>query len=404
MFTKYGALPGLTVRVISISPERIPAMSAHRTGLVFDERYLSHDTGTQTTVRMRDGSFSIAPESHPSSVSITLRTKQFLDGAGITARMQPIPARAATEDELVVYHTREYIEGVRAHVHGGPMKGPWGEIESDTPLSSDSFEAAIYAAGGAMNGARAVMDGEVRNAYALLRPPGHHAMSNRAMGFCIFNNAVIAAHYARKTYDLERVMIVDWDVHHGNGTQDAFYGDPGVLFVSLHQQNWYPKLSGELEQIGTGAGAGFTVNIPLPAGTGDRGYRAAFEQLVVPIGLRYRPQLVIISAGQDANWLDPLAQMMVTQAGFRKMSELMLGLAEDVCEGRLVMLQEGGYSAAYVPYCTVAAIEPLLGVDLGIIDLNAGTAEFERCETILTKETLDLLNVARRWHKNWWKI
>ncbi|HEY6284822.1 MAG TPA: hypothetical protein VIX20_04105, partial [Ktedonobacteraceae bacterium] len=160
----------------------------------------------------------------------------------------------------------------------------------------------------------------------------------------------------------------------------------------------------ELEQIGTGAGAGFTVNIPLPAGTGDRGYRAAFEQLVVPIGLRYSPQLVIISAGQDANWLDPLAAMMVTQSGFRKMSELMVELAEEVCEGRLVMLQEGGYSAAYVPYCTVAAIEPLVGLDLGIIDLNAGTSEAERCETILTRETLDALEMARGWHKSWWEI
>jgi len=255
-----------------------------------------------------------------------------------------------------------------------------------------------------MNAVRAVMNGEVRNAYALLRPPGHHALSNRAMGFCIFNNAVIAAHYARKVYGLERVMIVDWDVHHGNGTQDAFYADPGVLFASLHQHNWYPKLSGELEQVGIGAGAGYTINIPLPAGTGDRGYRAAFEQLVVPIGMHYRPQLVIVSAGQDASWLDPLAQMMVTQAGFRNMAELMLGLAEDICEGRLVMLQEGGYSAAYAPYCTVAFVEPLLGVDLGIVDLYAGSAEVDRSATIFTKETEDALVGARKWHRNWWKI
>ena len=144
--------------------------------------------------------------------------------------------------------------------------------------------------------------------------------------------------------------------------------------------------------------------LALPAGTGDRGYRAAFEQLVVPIGLQYRPQLILISAGQDANWLDPLAQMMVTMAGFRTMSELMLALAEEVCEGRLVMLQEGGYSAAYVPYCTVAAVEPLLGIDLGIVDLYAGASELERSATIFTQETQDALMAARRWHKNWWKV
>jgi len=380
-------------------------MPTSATGLVFDERFLGHDTGVQTTVMMREGSFSLAPEPHPSSLFITQRIKQFLDGSGLTARMQLITSRAAHEDELTVYHTREYIAGIRAMSEGvGPMKGPWGEAELDTPLSHASFEAALYAAGGAMNAVSAVMDGEVRNAYALLRPPGHHAMKNRAMGFCIFANAVIAAYYARKVYGLERVMIVDWDVHHGNGTQDAFYQDSSVLFVSLHQHNWYPQLSGELEQVGSGSGTGYTVNIPLPAGTGDRGYRAAFEQIVLPIGLQYRPQLIIISAGQDASWLDPLAQMMMTMAGFRQLSEDMVKLADEVCAGRLVMLQEGGYSAAYVPYCTVAAVEPLLGVDMGIVDLYVTSSELERSKTILTNETLKALNLARRWHRQWWKI
>lgn len=255
-----------------------------------------------------------------------------------------------------------------------------------------------------MNATSAVIKGEVRNAYALLRPPGHHAMSNKAMGFCIFNNAAIAAHHARKAFGLERVMIVDWDAHHGNGTQDAFYTDPSVLFVSLHQQDWYPRCLGELEQVGSGAGAGYTVNIPLPAGTGDRGYRAAFEQIVVPIGLQYRPQLILIVAGQDASWLDPLAQMMMTMDGFRQIAQLMVDLAEDVCDGRLVMLQAGGYSAAYVPYCTVAAVEPLVGVDLGMVDLYTTSGELARCQTIFTKETQKALSAASRWHKNWWKI
>jgi acetoin utilization deacetylase AcuC-like enzyme len=380
-------------------------MPTSATGLVFDERFLGHDTGVQTTVMMREGSFSLAPEPHPSSLFITQRIKQFLDGSGLTARMQLIASRAAHEDELTVYHTREYIAGIRAMSEGiGPMKGPWGEAELDTPLSHASFEAALYAAGGAMNAVGAVMNGEVLNAYALLRPPGHHAMKNRAMGFCIFANAVIAAYYARKVYGLERVMIVDWDVHHGNGTQDAFYQDSSVLFVSLHQHNWYPQLSGELEQVGSGSGTGYTVNIPLPAGTGDRGYRAAFEQLVLPIGLQYRPQLIIISAGQDASWLDPLAQMMMTMAGFRQLSEDLVKLADEVCAGRLVMLQEGGYSASYVPYCTVAAVEPLLGVDLGIVDLYVTSSELERSKTILTNETLKALKAARRWHRQWWKI
>jgi len=375
------------------------------TGFVFDERYLGHDTGVQTTVEMRDASFTLAPEPHPSAMFITQRIKQFLDGSGLTTQMLPIAARAATEDELAVYHTRDYIAGIRQHAEqNGPRIGAWGELEIDTPLSRGSYEAALYAAGGAMNAVSAVLRGEVHNAYALLRPPGHHAMKNRAMGFCIFGNAVVAAHYARNTFGLERVMIVDWDVHHGNGTQDAFYADPNVLFVSLHQHDWYPSLSGELEQIGSGAGAGYTVNIPLPPGTGDRGYIAAFEQLVLPIGLQYRPQLIILSAGQDANWLDPLAQMMLTMSGFRRISEMTVALAHDVCEDRLVMLQEGGYSAAYVPYCTVAAVEPLLGVDLGIVDLYEGSSELQRSKTIFTADTRRVLEEARRWHKQWWQI
>ncbi len=383
-------------------------MTSLRTGFVFDERYLAHDTGTESRVQMRDGSFELAPEPHPSSVVITQRTKEFLDGSGLTARMLPIEARAASEDEIAMYHTRAYIAGIRALSERGPVRGPlvmpWGEVDEDTVLSRGSFEAALYAAGGALNAVSAVIEGRVHNAYALLRPPCHHATSNQALGFCIFNNTVLAAHHARNVYGLERIMIVDWDVHHGNGTQDAFYADPGVLFVSLHQQNWYPRLSGELEQIGSGTGAGYTVNIPLPAGTGDRGYLAAFEQLVVPIGKQFRPQLILITAGQDASWLDPMAHMMVTMQGYRQLSQLMVDLAEDVCDGRLVMLQAGGYSAAYVPYCTAAVVEALLGVDLGIVDLYATSSELERCQAVLGQETLHAIGETREWHKWWWKI
>jgi acetoin utilization deacetylase AcuC-like enzyme len=382
----------------------MPKLPAHSTGFVFDHRFLGHDTGMESTVTMRDGSFTLAPEPHPSSVFITQRIKQFLDGSGLTAQMEPLPARAATEDELMVYHTRAYIDGIRAMTRGGPLQGEWGTADIDTPLSEGSFEAALYAAGGAINAASAVMRGDVANAYALLRPPGHHAMKRRAMGFCVFGNVVVAAHAVRKAFGLERIMVVDWDVHHGNGTQDAFYDDPGVLFLSLHQHNWYPKLSGELEQVGSGKGIGYTVNIPLPAGTGDRGYRAAFEQIVLPIGLQYRPQLILISAGQDASWLDPLAQMMMSMSGFRQLSSFMLSLADEVCDGRIVMLQEGGYSAAYVPYCTIAAVEPLLGVDLGIVDLYAGSSELERSQTIFTQETQRALQDARVWHRQWWKL
>lgn len=384
--------------------ERNLLMYHYRTGLVFDERFLAHDTGVQTTVMTHQGSFEVSPEPHPSSIFIIRRIKEFLDGTGLTSQMLPVAARAATEDELAVYHTRAYIAGVRAYAQGGPQQGPWGMIDKDTVLSPHSFDAALYAAGGAIKAVDAVMERQARNVYALLRPPCHHAMRNQALGFCIFNNTVIAAHHARNIYGLERVMIVDWDVHHGNGIQDAFYADPNVLFVSLHQQNWFPRSWGELEQVGSGAGSGRTVNIPLPPGTGDRGYRAAFEQLVLPIGQQFEPQLIIITAGQDASWMDPMAQMMMTMDGYHQISSLMLELAEQVCDGRLVMLQAGGYSATYVPYCTVSAVEPLLGVETGLIDPNEGESELENSRTIYTHDTQQAINTARVWHRQWWHI
>lgn len=388
---------------MSTVPASLPTHT-HQTGLVFDEHYLAHDTGVQASVEMRHGTFELSPDFHPSSVHITHRTKQFLDGSGLTAMMTELAARPATEEEMAAYHTRDYIAAMRTAVGSGPFAGPWGSVDPETVLSPGTYEAALYSVGGAMNAVQAVLDGQVQNAYALLRPPGHHATRNTAQGFCIFNNVALAAYYARRAYGMERIMIVDWDVHHGNGTQDAFYHDPGVLFLSLHQHNWYPRLAGELEQVGSGVGIGSTVNIPLPAGTGDRGYIAAFEQLVLPIGLQFRPQLLLVSAGQDASWLDPLAQMMVTMKGYRHMSGLMMRLAEEVCEGRIVLLQEGGYSLAYVPYCTAAVVEPLLGTDLGIVDLYQGSDELARSQDVLSQETLAALNAARKWHRRWWKL
>jgi len=374
------------------------------TGLIFDPHFLTHDAGMETTVKTRSGTFELSPEPHPSSVFITKRTKEFLDGSGLTAQMIPVEARKALEDELAVYHTRAYIAGVRAVAEGRAEAAQVIKIDEETVIAPDTYEAALYAAGGAINAVDAVMQGRVTNAFALLRPPDHHAMSDEAMGFCIFNNTVIAAYHARNAYGLERIMIVDWDVHHGNGTQDAFYSDPGVLFVSLHQENWFPKLWGALEQVGSSAGAGYTVNIPLPPGTGDRGYRAAFEQLVVPIGLQFRPQLIIVTAGQDASWLDPLAQMMMTMNGYRQIASQMVDLAQQVCDGRLIVLQAGGYSSAYVPYCTAAIVEALLGVDLGIIDLYDTAHELERCQSIFSQETQAALATAKAWHRQWWHV
>jgi acetoin utilization deacetylase AcuC-like enzyme len=379
-------------------------MPLYRSGLVFHPSFLVHDAGQESTVVMRTGTFEISPTPHPSSLFITRRIKECLDGTGLTERMHPIGARIATEDELASFHSRAYIRGLRECIGRGPFQFPWGEVDDDTVLSTASYEAALYAAGGAMNAVRAVMDGQVRNAYALLRPPGHHATHNQAIGFCLFNNIAIAANWARATYGLERIMIIDWDVHHGNGTQQAFYGDNGVLFVSLHQQDWFPSGSGTLVQVGEGPGEGYTVNIPLPPGTGDRGYLAAFDQLILPLGRQYRPQLILVSAGEDGSWLDPLATMMLTMQGYRAISQRVVNLAEEVCEGRLAVLQEGGYSAPYVPYCVVGVVEPLLPYDSGIVDLYDTAPELHTCQTIFSHETSQALERARVHYRQWWQL
>nr|WP_318036021.1 hypothetical protein [Halobacillus shinanisalinarum] len=188
------------------------------------------------------------------------------------------------------------------------------------------------------------------------------------MGFCLFNNAAIAANYAKEKYGLNRIMILDWDVHHGNGTESAFYSDPDVLFVSIHQEYVFPAGRGLHEHTGEEEGQGYNVNIPLPAGTGDDGYLYAFEKIVVPIAEQFDPELIIVSAGQDPSRFDPLGRMLMTADGFGKMTSIVKKMAERHCNGRLIALHEGGYSTSYVPFCTLRIIEELTGLKSGVDD------------------------------------
>jgi len=261
---------------------------------------------------------------------------------------------SAPESAIATYHTEDYIKRVAQLSETGG-----GDAGQGAPVGVDSYAIALLAAGGAMAAVDAVMAGDVARAFALVRPPGHHAMSDKGMGFCIFNNVVIAAHHARNTYGIERVMIFDWDVHHGNGTQDAFYDNPNVLFISTHQDRLYPEEFGHLDQNGSGDGIGKTVNIPLPPGSGDATYLAAVEEIIDPIARQFQPELILISAGQDASSADPLGRMSVTAEGYRRMTNAMMTLAADVADGRLVVVQEGGYSETYAPYCTLAILEAL---------------------------------------------
>jgi acetoin utilization deacetylase AcuC-like enzyme len=288
---------------------------------------------------------------HPERPERLTRTIQLFERAGVLARLEPVPARAASEEELLLVHTPAHVEAIReAHRRGGVQ---W--VGPEARVSAGSWPAALVAVGGLLETVERVASGSAANGYVLLRPPGHHASAERPMGFCLFNAIAIAA----RKLGGRRVAIVDWDVHHGNGTQEIFWRDPSVLVVSLHQDDLYPKGLGAIDQRGEGAGEGTTVNVPLPAGTGDEGYRQAFEDVVAPALRRFKPDFVLVSAGQDAAAADPLGRMSVTTEGFRALAAGAKQLAEELCGGRLVAFQEGGYSLDHLPLCTLAIVEAL---------------------------------------------
>jgi acetoin utilization deacetylase AcuC-like enzyme len=323
-------------------------------GLVYSGRYLQHNTNPYRLPISGEPLPFVEQVDHPSNPRLVERTIKLLDMSDIGRHLQMISPYSAPEQTVALYHTEAYIQRVAELSETGG-----GDAGQGAPVGPDSYQIALLAAGGVMAAVDTAMSGEMNRAFALVRPPGHHAMSDKGMGFCIFNNVVIAARHAQRTYGLERIMIFDWDVHHGNGTQDAFYDDPNVLFVSTHQDRLYPEEFGHLDQVGTGAGEGRTINIPLPAGSGDATYMAAVEELIVPIARQFQPELILISAGQDASASDPLGRMSVTSEGYRRMSQTMMSLAEELCDGRLVVAQEGGYSEIYAPYCTLAILEAL---------------------------------------------
>jgi acetoin utilization deacetylase AcuC-like enzyme len=272
---------------------------------------------------------------HPEQIARWDAAVRGLGEAGPTA----VPPRAATTDEIALCHTRAYIATAKRDVEGGYSSLSTG----DTDIGTRSLEVATRAVGVCLNAVDLVMEGSARNAFCVVRPPGHHATPDRGMGFCLFNNVAIAARYAQRQHGLERVVIADWDVHHGNGTQDIFYSDPSVFFFSTHQSPWYPG-TGDPDETGSGAGEGSTLNCPFPAGAGREQILGAFRAKLARSMEEFRPDLVLISAGFDSRLGDPLGHFRLTDTDFAELTSLMLEIADKHAGGRLVSVLEGGYN------------------------------------------------------------
>jgi acetoin utilization deacetylase AcuC-like enzyme len=333
-----------------------------KTGFVWHEKYMWHDTGNFAGVMPAGG--WVQPGEHAENPETKRRWKNLLDVSGLGAQLDMIEPRAATEAEILRVHTSEYLEKIK-RLSADPRGGDAGLF---TPFGPGSYEIAALSAGGVIAAVDAVLDGKAENAYALVRPPGHHAEPDQGMGFCIFANAAIAGRHALAARGLKRIAFVDWDVHHGNGTQKAFWTDPAALTISIHQDRCFPPDSGHLTDIGEGPGKGYNINIPLPPGSGVGAYEATYDRVVVPALRAFKPELIIVPSGFDAGAHDPLGRMMMTSEGYRSLTKKLMAVADEVCGGRIVMCHEGGYNAPTVPFFGMAVLEALSGIKSGVED------------------------------------
>lgn len=339
-----------------------------RTAYVVDPRYAEHDPG----------------RGHPERPERIVALLDMLEEREGLLRLAPRPA---TADELVLVHGEGYVEEVAG------TRGRSGyAFDPDTRVSARSYDTALLATGGLLQLLDEVVAGRADNGFAFVRPPGHHAERERAMGFCLFNNVAVGAAYLRRRHGFERVLIVDWDVHHGNGTQHMFEADPGVMFVSTHQYPFYPG-TGAMDETGRGEGEGFTVNLPFPGGFGDAEYLEAFRTVILPVAEEYRPDFVLISAGFDPHYRDPLASMKVTEAGFAGMARGLVDLAGRVCAGRCVAVLEGGYDLEAIRSSAGAVLDELRGAPPREPTLPA---EPNRAEPLLA--------AVRKIQRQYWRI
>lgn len=341
------------------------------TAVVKDEIYLQHLTG----------------DYHPETHKRLEVVYEMLKDEVRERKWEILSPRPATQGELELNHSLNYINQVASTAGRSSSR-----LDPDTTTSPLSWEAAQMAVGGILVAIDRVMEGEFNNVFALIRPPGHHAESDRGMGFCLFNNIAIGAHYARQKYLLDRILIVDWDLHHGNGTQNAFWEDSQVIYFSTHQYPYYPG-SGSIEEDGKGEGKGFTINVPLPGGQGDQDFAEIYQEILKPIVSEFKPQLILVSAGYDIYFQDPLGAMNVTPEGFAALTSLIMNMAQSSCQGRLVIALEGGYHLQGLRDSVKATLKELTGESIQSGSEKEGK-QLSNTEKIIEK--------VKRRHKTYW--
>ena len=344
-----------------------------KTGIVKDTRYMKHDMGAY----------------HPESPKRLEIIYEMLEDSDIKGKFIEIAPREATKEEICYIHSPEYLDMI-AKTEGRPHV----TLDPDTSTCADSYRVALLATGGLLEAVRSVIEGKIENAFALIRPPGHHAEKDKAMGFCIFNNVAIAARYAQKKHSLKKILIADWDLHHGNGTQHSFYDDPTVLYFSTHQYPYYPG-TGAFDECGTGDGKGFTVNVPLSYGYGDAEYAKIYKEILYPIALEFSPDLILVSAGFDIYEGDPLGGMSVSPSGFAALTRVIMQIADKCCSGKVVITLEGGYNLNGLRESVKAVLKELSDMNKTDVEKIAQAARSEMVERVF--------NNVKQVHSNYWK-
>ncbi len=344
-----------------------------KTGIVRDVRFLEH----------------LTDKGHPEQPGRLESIYSVLADPVFNDRLLDLPPREAVKEEILLVHSPDYLNRLAAS-----GERDFSSLSPDTPASRGSYRAALLAAGGVFEAVDAVLSGALRNVFVSARPPGHHAERSRAMGFCLLNSVALGAAYARAAHALKRVLIVDWDVHHGNGTQHAFERDPSILFFSTHQRPHFPG-TGHFTETGMGSGEGFTINVPMRRGYGDAEFAAVYERLLKPAALEFEPELILVSAGFDIHRKDPLGGMNVTSKGFAALTRCLMDLAELTCGGRLVLVLEGGYDLKALSESVDGVLRELSGMTSTSVEETAEKAHRKKTRHVIERCTLV--------HRHFWK-